>query len=133
MKTLIIFSWIARITVAVILLQTLYFKFTGAPESIYIFETLGMEPWGRIGTGVMELLAAILILIPSTRTIGALMVFGIISGAIFFHITILGIEIQGDGGLLFYLAVAVFISSLYLVILNLSEIPFINKLSFVKT
>ncbi|MEZ4932769.1 MAG: DoxX family protein [Saprospiraceae bacterium] len=133
MKTLIIFSWIARITVAVILLQTLYFKFTGAPESIYIFETLGMEPWGRIGTGVMELLAAILILIPSTRTIGALMAFGIISGAIFFHITILGIEIQGDGGLLFYLAVAVFISSLYLVILNLSEIPFINKLSFVKT
>ncbi len=120
-------SWIARIIVAIILLQTVFFKFTGAEESIYIFETVGMEPLGRIGSGIGELIAAILLLIPKTRVIGAIMSLGTISGAIFFHLTKLGIEIKGDGGLLFYLAIAVFVLSLILIILHKKEIPVIGK------
>ncbi|ELR70081.1 hypothetical protein C900_04078 [Fulvivirga imtechensis AK7] len=69
-------SWIARIVAAVILLQTLYFKFTGAAESVYIFTTIGMEPWGRIGSGVAELVAAVLLLVPATAWLGALLALG---------------------------------------------------------
>ena len=123
MKT---FSWIARIVVALILVQTLFFKFTAAPESVYIFETGGMEPWGRIGSGIAELVAAILLLIPRTKVIGALMALGIISGAIFLHLTTLGIKVQGDGGTLFYLAVAVFVFSAALAVLHRKEIPLLN-------
>ena len=104
-----IISWILRLAAALILLQTLFFKFTGAPESIYIFEQVGMEPWGRYGSGVVELIASVLLLWPRTVGLGALMGIGVISGAIFFHLTSLGIEVQGDGGLLFYLAVIVFL------------------------
>jgi uncharacterized membrane protein YphA (DoxX/SURF4 family) len=102
--------WVLRLVAAVIMLQTLYFKFTGAEESIFIFSQLGMEPWGRIGTGVMELIASVLILYPRTTHLGALLGIGLMSGAIFFHLTKLGIEIKGDGGLLFYYASAVFVS-----------------------
>ena len=111
-----IISWIAAIVSALIMLQTLYFKFTAAPESVYIFSTLSMEPWGRIGTGVMELIASILILYPRTTHVGALIGLGSMSGAIFFHITKLGIEVKGDGGLLFIYALSVFISCAILVI-----------------
>ncbi|MEX0313715.1 MAG: DoxX family membrane protein [Allomuricauda sp.] len=107
MKT--IFSWVLRLVASIILLQTLFFKFTGAPESIYIFETVGMEPWGRYGSGVAELIASVLLLVPRTVGLGAALGLGVISGAIFFHLTSLGIEVQGDGGLLFYLAMAVFV------------------------
>lgn len=110
--------WIVRIAVAVIFLQTLFFKFTGAPESIYIFETMGIEPWGRYASGVAELIAAVLLLIPKTTKWGALLGLGVIVGAIFSHLTKLGIEVQGDGGLLFGLAVAVFIGCLLLLILG---------------
>ncbi|MGX1930471.1 DoxX family membrane protein [Flagellimonas sp. 2504JD4-2] len=103
-------SWVLRLAAAIILLQTLFFKFTGAPESIYIFETVGMEPWGRYGSGIAELIASVLILWPRTTGLGALMGLGVISGAIFFHLTTLGVEVQGDGGLLFYLALVVFVS-----------------------
>ncbi|NME72194.1 DoxX family protein [Flammeovirga aprica] len=96
---------ILKIAVAIILVQTLRFKFTAHPDSVYIFSTVGMEPFGRIGVGVMELIAAILILIPRTSWLGAVLTFGIIGGAVFMHLTILGIEINGDGGSLFYLAV----------------------------
>ena len=113
-----ILKWILAIVAALILLQTLYFKFTGAEESIYIFETVGMEPWGRIGSGIAELIASVLLLIPATRAFGALMSLGVISGAIFFHLTKLGIEVQGDGGTLFYLALAVFICSLILLVMD---------------
>ena len=106
-----IFAWTIRIIVAAILMQTLYFKFIASPESVYIFEQTGLGAAGRIGSGVAELIAAILILIPSTAWMGALMALGIISGAIFFHLTTLGIEVQGDGGTLFYLALTVFIGS----------------------
>ena len=100
-----------RLVVAAILVQTLYFKFTGAPESVYIFQTLGAEPWGRLGSGVAELIAAVLLLLPRTAGIGAVLSMGIISGALLSHLTLLGIEVQGDGGLLFGLAVAVFVVS----------------------
>ncbi len=113
-----ILKWILAILPAIILLQTLYFKFTGAEESIYIFETIGLEPQGRIGSGIAELIAAILLLVPATRAYGALLSIGVISGAIFFHLTKLGIEVQGDGGTLFYLALVVFVCSLLIVVIE---------------
>ena len=97
---------------AVILLQTLFFKFTAAPESVYIFTTLGMEPYGRIGSGVAELCAAVLLLLPRTAWLGALLALSIMGGAILSHLTVLGIEVQGDGGTLFILALVVTIMSL---------------------
>lgn len=103
--------WVLRLLAAVILLQTLFFKFTAAPESVYIFSRIGMEPWGRIGSGVLELIASILILIPATTAFGAVLAIGLMSGAIFFHLTKLGISVQNDGGLLFIYAFLVFISS----------------------
>lgn len=119
--------WLLRLLVAGILLQTLFFKFTGAPESVFIFQTLGIEPWGRIASGVAELVVAILILWPHTTGLGAVGALGIISGAIFSHLFILGIEVQGDGGLLFGLALAVFAGSAVLVWLHRREIPVVGK------
>lgn len=107
-----VLSWVLRLGVAVILLQTLFFKFTAAPESVYIFEQTGLGAAGRIGSGIAELIAAVLLLIPRTAWLGAGLAVGIIAGAIFFHLTKLGIEVQGDGGTLFYLALAVFFGSL---------------------
>ncbi len=120
-------SWVAQIAVAVILLQTLFFKFTAAPESVYIFETLGMEPWGRIGSGIAELVAAILILVPATAAIGALLSAGVITGAIGSHLTKLGIEVQGDGGLLFTLACVVLAGSLVVLYLRRRQLPLLGR------
>src|SRR6266536_2783175 len=106
-----IFTWVLRVVAAVILLQTLFFKFTGAPESVYIFSKVGLEPWGRIGSGVAELIAAILILIPATTWLGAALALAVMLGAIFTHLTVLGVQVMGDGGLLFGLALAVAIGS----------------------
>lgn len=103
-------SWLFQILSAIILLQTLYFKFSGSPESVYIFETVGLEPWGRYAVGIMELLAGVLLLIPGLSWLGALLGLTVISVALLFHITLLGIEVMGDGGALFYLATTVFIS-----------------------
>jgi uncharacterized membrane protein YphA (DoxX/SURF4 family) len=114
MKTKTIFLWVLRALAALIMLQTLYFKFSAAPESVYIFSTLGLEPWGRIGIGIAELFAAVLILVPATVSIGALLAIGIMSGALFAHLTKLGVEVQGDGGYLFILCITVFISALIL-------------------
>lgn len=111
MQKTIILSWVLRILAATLLLQTLFYKFSGAEESIYIFSTLGMEPWGRIGTGVVELVASVLILIPRTTFFGAVLATGTMSGALFFHLTRLGIEVRGDHGQLFIYALLVFTSS----------------------
>lgn len=127
MKTKPIFIWIARIIPALILLQTLFFKFTGAPESIYIFEQLGMEPVGRIGIGVGELIAGIALLIPAFSWLGAVLSLGLMSGAIFFHLTQLGIEVQGDGGQLFFMALIVFVFALITLWLHRKDIPIIGK------
>jgi hypothetical protein len=121
-------SWLLQLGVAVILFQTLFFKFTGAKESVYIFSTLGLEPWGRIGSGVAELIAVALLLIPSTAALGALLALGVISGAILSHLTRLGIEVMGDGGLLFYLAVAVFVGSAVILFLRRGELPLVGSL-----
>src|SRR5271170_6095243 len=104
-----IFLWVLRLLAADILLQTLYFKFTAHPQSVHLFTVLGMEPWGRIGTGVLELIASILILYPRTTGYGALLGLGLMAGAIFFHLTKLGIKFDGDYGLFAY-AVIVFIA-----------------------
>jgi uncharacterized membrane protein YphA (DoxX/SURF4 family) len=111
-----ILFWILRILAAIILLQTLFFKFSAAEESVYIFSTLGMEPWGRIGSGIVELIAAILLLIPRTTAIGALLGLGVMSGALFFHFTKLGLVVKGDHGQLFIYCLLVWISCLILVL-----------------
>lgn len=114
MKVKNIFIWILRLIAAIILLQTLFFKFTAAPVSVYIFSELNMEPWGRIGTGIAELIAAMLILYPKTTFYGALIGVGLMAGAIFFHLTKLGIVVQNDSGKLFMLAIVVFVTCLTL-------------------
>ena len=111
---LILFSWIA----ALIMAQTLRFKFTAAEESVYIFEHIGMEPWGRILVAVLELIASVLLLLPRLRVWGALMGVGLMLGAIFFHVTSVGIVIMDDGGLLFWLAVLTFTSSMVVLIME---------------
>ncbi len=116
-----------RIIAAIIFIQTLFFKFTGAPESVYIFETLGLEPYGRIGSGVAELIASVLLLVPRTAGWGALLGLGIISGAILSHLTQLGIEVQGDGGLLFGLAVVVFFCCAIALWLNRNQFPVLKN------
>ncbi len=120
-------SLILRIIIAVILVQTLRYKFTAHPDSIYIFTKVGLEPYGRIAIGIFELIAAILILIPKTIWVGALLTLGIISGAIFMHLTNLGIDINGDGGMVFYMAIAVFVLSLVILWMNRKSLPFIGK------
>jgi len=114
--------WIARLTAAVILFQTLFFKFTAAEESVYIFTTVGMEPWGRIGIGILEFIAAVLLIIPATAWIGGILALGLMLGAIGMHLTILGISVHGDGGYLFFLAVLVALCSLYVLFRNATKI-----------
>lgn len=122
-----IFIWIVKLIAVAILVQTLYFKFTGADESVYIFSTLGVEPYGRIGSGIVELIASILILIPRTTLLGALMAIGTMVGAIFSHLFILGIVVKNDGGELFTLAIITFLCCTILVFQNRSKIPDLLK------
>lgn len=126
-RTQSIASWILQLIVAGILFQTLFFKFSAAEESVYIFRTLGMEPWGRIGTGVVELIAVILLLHPRTITIGAALSAGVISGAIASHLTRLGIVVRGDGGVLFALAVIVFVGSVGILFIRRSHFPWLGS------
>lgn len=118
----VIISWILQIVAAVILLQTLYFKFTAHPQSVELFTKLGVEPWGRIGTGVIELITSILLLTPRTKVIGALMGLGVMIGAIFSHLFVIGIESHGDGGLLFGMAITVFLCCSFILILNKDQV-----------
>lgn len=103
-----------RLLCASILLQTLYFKFGAAPESVYIFETMGLGAAGRIGTGIAELIASISLFFVATRFWGAALAFGIMVGALLSHFTLLGISVLGDGGQLFLMALLVFLGSIYL-------------------
>jgi hypothetical protein len=127
-------SWLLQLAVAGILLQTLFFKFTGAEESVYIFSTVGrffniagVEPWGRIGSGVVELIASLLLLVPGTASIGAIVTMGVMGGAIVSHLLILGIAVKGDGGLLFGLALTAFIGSAIVLVLRRSQIPVVGR------
>ena len=125
-----LFIWIIKLAAVIILLQTLYFKFTAAPESVFIFSTLGIEPFGRIGSGIVELIASILILIPRTTLLGAVLGFATMLGAIFSHIFVLGIEIQNDGGTLFVLAVITLLCCLILIYNQKDKIPNLLQLEF---
>ena len=129
-KRMKVLSWVLQCVVALVLLQTLFFKFTGAPESVYIFSKLGAEPWGRIASGVFELLAAALLLFPRTVPLGALMSLGVISGAIFSHLTKLGVALTevGDSGELFTLALVVFAGSAAVLFIRRRELPFVGAL-----
>ena len=120
-------SWGLRIIAAVILLQTLFFKFTAAPESVYIFTKVGAEPWGRIGSGIIELIASILLLTPRYSWLGSILAMGMMLGAIASHLTVLGIEVMGDGGLLFSLAIVVFAASSANLVLHRAEIPIVGR------
>lgn len=113
---------IARFLAALIMLQTLYFKFSGSPESVYIFKMVGMEPAGRWIVGVLELVAAVLLVIPRATWAGAILGLGLMAGAMSMHLTILGIEVMGDGGYLFLLSLIVFICSVYLIVANKEKI-----------
>jgi len=127
MNTKTLISRISAIIAAIILLQTLYFKFTAHPDSVYIFSTLGVEPYGRIGLGIMELIAGVLLIVPRTTVIGALLALGLIFGAVASHLFILGIEVQNDGGALFMLALAVLATSAITIILRKDELLELKK------
>lgn len=120
-------TFLLRFIAAIILLQTLAFKFSAHSDSVYIFSTLGLEPFGRIGIGILELIAAVLLLYNRLAWVGAILAWGLMNGAIFFHLTALGIQVQGDGGLLFSLALAVWFCSLGTIILYLPNIPYVGK------
>ena len=129
-----VLSWVLQLAVAGILLQTLFFKFTGAEESVYIFSTVGqflhitgMEPWGRIGSGVLELIASLLLIVPATASIGAILTMGVMAGALLSHLFVLGLEVKGDGGLLFGLALAAFIGSAIVLALRRAQIPVVGR------
>ena len=122
MKSSSIVYWFARILAAVILFQTLFFKFTASTESVYIFSTVGMEPWGRIGIGIFELIASVLLLINATAWLGAGLALGLMVGAIGMHLTILGIVVQDDGGYLFGLSLIVAFCSAYVLYRNYARI-----------
>ena len=125
--SLSVLSWVLRLAAAGILLQTLFFKFTAAPESVYIFTKVGLEPWGRIASGVVELIAALLILSPRLTWLGSTIAVGVMAGAILSHLTLLGIEVQGDKGLLFALALVVFVAAAINLFLHRAEIPLIGR------
>ena len=138
---MLVFSWACRVVAAIILLQTLFFKFTAAPESVYIFTKLGMfvhnyipfasistvEVCGRIGSGIMELIAAVLLLTPRFVWAGAVLAMAATGGAIVSHLTFLGSEVQGDKGLLFFLAIVVFLTSAVALILHRGQIPVLGR------
>lgn len=119
-------SLICRAAAAVILLQTLFFKFTAAPESVYIFSKLGLEPWGRIGSGVVELIAALLLFLPRLHWLGAALAVGVLSGAIVSHLTVLGIVVMNDGGLLFFLALVTVACCAVVLFLERRSIPLVG-------
>lgn len=126
-RSLTLVSWACQLLAAGILVQTLFFKFTASEESVYIFSTLGMEPVGRIGSGIAELIASILLLIPMLAPVGALLAMGIMAGAIASHLTVLGIEVKGDGGLLFALAVIVFVCSAIVLAIRRTSLPVVGQ------
>lgn len=119
----VITSWVCRIIAAAIMIETLFFKFTGAPESVYIFSKMNLEAWWRYGQGVWEFIASVLLLMPRTGWGGGLLTLGAIGAAIVSHVTVLGIEIQGDGGLLFGMAWTAFLSAAVVTFLHRREIP----------
>ncbi len=124
MKNYIIFG--LRIIVIIILVQTLRFKFTAHPDSVYIFTTVGLEPYGRIGIGIIELIISFLLIFPKTVWLGSGLAVGVMGGAIIMHITELGIVVNEDSGILFYTALVTFAVSLLLLWVYRKDIPIIG-------
>lgn len=130
MKMRTVTLWILSAYIAFVFVQSLFFKFTGAYESIFIFSTLRawsgialFEPFGRFAIGTCELIASILLFVPRLRIFGAALAIGIMTGAIFFHLfTPLGVVILGDGGELFTLACGVWISGWVILALSAGEV-----------
>ncbi len=122
-------SWALRLIAAGIMLETLFFKFTGAKESIWIFTQMNMESWGRYGQGLWELSAAVLLLFPGTVWMGCLLTLGAMGAALLSHLVVLGISIMGDHGVLFGMACTVFTSSLITLWLHQRSVPFITPLN----
>jgi putative oxidoreductase len=124
-------GWAVQILVAVILAQTLFFKFTYASETQVIFANRGGRP-AATALGVIELICAILLLTPRGSALGALVSLAVTSGAIFTHLTSLGIQIvdpstgQGDHGLLFGLAITVAAGSLIVLWIRWRQLPWIG-------
>jgi hypothetical protein len=114
--------WALRVVPAFLLAQTLFFKFTGAPESVYIFSSIGAEPYGRIGSGIFEGIAAILLVIPATSWLGALLALGVMAGALVTHLFVIGIEVLGDHGQLFAYAVIISVASAVIALQNFDKI-----------
>lgn len=124
------FYWLLRLVAAAIMVQTLYFKFSGSAESVFIFTTVGMEPWGRMGVGILELAASFLLLANVTAWMGAVLALGLMGGAIMMHLTILGIEVKDDGGQLFFYALIVAACSTGVLLYNKARIiKFVKRLS----
>lgn len=117
-----IIDWGLRIVAAAILLQTLPFKFTAHPSSVALFTELGVEPFGRIGLGVVELITAILLLVPGTVRYGIVLGIGLMVGALASHFFVIGINFMDDGGALFMLAVATMACLLILAYRHRSEV-----------
>ncbi len=119
-------SWIAQAVAAVIMGQTLFFKFSGAEEARALFTELGAEPWGRLGTGVLELVAVVLLLVPRTAALGGALTLGLMGGAVLSHLAILGIEVQGDGGTLFVMALVTLAAGLVVTWLRRDQLPVVG-------
>ena len=120
-------SWIAQLVAAVIMGQTLFFKFTAAPEPVAIFEKLGVEPWGRIGTGVLELVAVLLLVWPRAAALGGALTVALMGGAVMSHLTLLGIEVAGDGGTLFAMALVTLAAGSLVTWLRRADLPLIGE------
>src|SRR5690348_9022793 len=127
-------SWALQLLVAGILLQTLFFKFSAAEESVFIFSSVGrflqlpgVEPWGRIGSGLVELIASLLLIVPATAALGAIVTIGVMAGALASHLLILGIEVKGDGGLLFALALTALVGSAIVLVIRRAQIPVVGR------
>ncbi|MCR9074574.1 MAG: DoxX family protein [bacterium] len=136
-KPMRITSWVLQIVIAIILGQTLFFKLTGAEETKALFEVLGAEPWGRYASALMELSAVVLLLIPRTSVLGAMLALGVILGAIGAHLTKLGVSIDPGalgnealeplaGPSLFVMALVVLVCSVSVIVIRRSEIPFVG-------
>ncbi len=125
-----IVSWICCSIAAGIMIETLFFKFTGAAESKYIFQKMGTEPWWRWGQGIWELLASVCLLLPALRWLGGILTTGAMAAAIISHMTWLGYSIQGDHGLLFCMAISTFACGMTVLLIHRHSIPFLTPLSY---
>ena len=103
--------WVCQVIAAAVMVAAGFIKLQGGPVDIFIFEKLGMEPFGRYLITVLEFTAGILLVWPSFSVLGALLSVGTMIGASIAHATVLGFSVQGDGGMHVGLLVLVFVTS----------------------